>query len=184
MSKDIHSLRLPNLASTNALGLAIAQTYSAGLQDRAIICLSGNLGCGKTHLVKATGKALGIQEVINSPTFAVLNEYESGQVPFYHFDFYRLKENIMATGSPVDTLALEISEILAQKRMLAMIEWPEAFIINEKNFFEDMDRLTIKLSIGNEEERLAEIESWGENSEAMLKGMLNTLFRNSQIAER
>lgn len=172
MSKNNYSLRLPNLAATDAFGRAIAKS----IKDKAIICLSGNLGAGKTHLVKATGKALGISEVINSPTFSVCNEYETGRLPFYHFDFYRLNENLMATGSPVETLALEIDEIMSLKKMVAMIEWPESFLINKKNYFDNLDRLTIKLKTLDNEERIAEIESWGEFSDIVFKELLNTSF--------
>lgn len=173
MSKNTHSLRLPNLAATDAFGRAVADS----IKDKAIVCLSGNLGAGKTHLVKATGKALGIPEVINSPTFSVCNEYESGRLPFYHFDFYRLNENLMATGSPVETLALEIDEIMSLKKMVAMIEWPESFLINKKNYFDDLDRITIKLQTLDNEERLAEIQSWGEFSDIVFKELLNTSFK-------
>lgn len=173
MSKNTYSLRLPNLAATDALGCAIADAVS----EKAIICLSGNLGAGKTHLVKATGKALGIPEVISSPTFSVCNEYESGRLPFYHFDFYRLSESLMATGSPVDTLAIEVDEIMSLKKMVSMIEWPEAFLINQKNYFDDLDRITIRLQTLDNEERLAEIQSCGELSDLVFKSLLNTLCK-------
>lgn len=173
MSKNTHSLRLPNMAATDAFGKAIADS----IENKAIICLSGNLGAGKTHLVKAVGKALGISEVINSPTFSVCNEYESGRLPFYHFDFYRLNENLMATGSPVETLALEIDEIMSLKKMVAMIEWPESFLINKKNYFVDLDRITISLQTLDNEERLAEIQSWGDVSDTVFKQLLNTSFK-------
>lgn len=173
MSKNTHSLRLPNLAATDAFGKAIAEAIT----DKAIICLSGNLGSGKTHLVKSVGKALGISEVINSPTFSVCNEYESGRLPFFHFDFYRLNENLMATGSPVETLVLEIDEIMSLKSMVAMIEWPESFLINKKNYFVDLDRIIISLQTLENEERLAELQSWGEFSDIVFKRLLNTLFK-------
>lgn len=164
---------MPNLAATDAFGKAIADS----IENKAIICLSGNLGAGKTHLVKATGKALGISEVINSPTFSVCNEYDRGRLPFYHFDFYRLNENLMATGSPVETLALEIDEIMSLKKMVAMIEWPESFLINKKNYFVDLDRITISLQTLDNEERLAEIQSWGDVSDTVFKQLLNTSFK-------
>lgn len=173
MSTNPFSLRLPNLAATDALGCAIADAVI----EKAIICLSGNLGSGKTHLVKAVGKALGIQEVINSPTFSVCNEYESGRLPFYHFDFYRLEENLMATGSPVDTLAMEIDEIMSQKKMLSMVEWPEAFLINQKNYFDNLDRINIRLQTLEKEERLVEIQSCGSLSDIVFKSLLNNLSK-------
>lgn len=180
MPNNKQLLRLPDLAGTDALAEALAQSVG----DKALVCLSGNLGTGKTRLVKATGKSLGIQEVISSPTFSVLNEYESGRLPFYHFDFYRLGENLMATGSSLEILALEVSEILNQPRVLAMIEWPEYFSIDGKNFFESIDRLDIKLIMGLEEERIAEIKSCGSDSDLIFTRLLNTLFKDEKTKEK
>lgn len=83
----------------------------------------------------------------------------------------------MATGSPVETLVLEIDEIMGLKRMVAMIEWPESFLINKKNYFVDLDRITISLQTLENEERLAELQSWGEFSDIVFKRLLNTLFK-------
>lgn len=180
MPNNKQLLRLPDLAGTDALAEALARAIG----DKSIICLSGNLGTGKTRLVKATGKSLGIQEVISSPTFSVLNEYESGFLPFYHFDFYRLGENLTATGSSLETLALEVNEILNQARLLAMIEWPEYFSLGGNYFFEDFDRLDIKLIMGQDEERIAEIKSCGSDSELIFTRILNTLFKDEKTKEK
>ncbi len=55
-----------------------------------VYALSGDLGVGKTVFTKGFAKGLGIEEHISSPTFTILNSYEDGRLPFYHFDVYRI----------------------------------------------------------------------------------------------
>lgn len=57
-----------------------------------VICLIGDLGVGKTVFSQGFGAGMGIQEPINSPTFTIVQIYEEGRLPFYHFDVYRLEE--------------------------------------------------------------------------------------------
>lgn len=72
---------------TMKLGFNIGQRVKKG----DIINLNGDLGAGKTHLVKGIAKGLGIDEDITSPTFTIVNEYY-GTVPLYHFDVYRIND--------------------------------------------------------------------------------------------
>ncbi len=55
-----------------------------------VYTLNGDLGVGKTVFTQGVGKGLGIMEPINSPTFTIIQEYEEGRLPFYHFDVYRI----------------------------------------------------------------------------------------------
>lgn len=55
-----------------------------------IFCLSGDLGVGKTVFTQGFAKGLGIDDAVNSPTFTIIQEYEGGRLPFYHFDVYRI----------------------------------------------------------------------------------------------
>lgn len=75
-----------NPQETRALGREIAQTLAPG----AILALVGDLGCGKTALVKGIVDAFGDGEEVTSPTFTLVNEYD-GEIPVYHFDVYRLE---------------------------------------------------------------------------------------------
>jgi len=54
------------------------------------VCLNGDLGVGKTAFVQGLAKALGITDYISSPTFTIVQVYEEGRMPFYHFDVYRI----------------------------------------------------------------------------------------------
>lgn len=71
---------------TFALGRQIGQQVEAG----EIYTLIGDLGVGKTVLTQGVAAGLGIEEPVNSPTFTIVQIYESGRLPFYHFDVYRI----------------------------------------------------------------------------------------------
>ena len=58
-----------------------------------VICLNGELGSGKTVFVKGFANSLGINETITSPTFSLIKEYNSGEMPLYHMDVYRIEES-------------------------------------------------------------------------------------------
>ena len=71
------------------------ELYSAGLKEGDIIGLDGNLGTGKTQFVKGIAMGFRVREIVNSPTFIIVNEYEgyieNRLIKIYHFDLYRLK---------------------------------------------------------------------------------------------
>lgn len=57
-----------------------------------VYCLLGDLGVGKTVFTQGFARGLGIEEPVSSPTFTILQEYEEGRLPFYHFDVYRIAD--------------------------------------------------------------------------------------------
>lgn len=111
---------LPGKQHTQRLGEALASS----IENRAVIALNGTLGAGKTTLVKALAAALGVEEVVNSPTFTMLNEYHSGRLPLYHMDLYRLSEE--KVPAPLDLMMAEIEEFIDDD-MILVIEWAELF---------------------------------------------------------
>ena len=68
----------------------LAQNFESEKFPNMVICLNGDLGSGKTVFAKGFALSLGIDEVITSPTFTIMNDYKSGRLPLYHFDMYRL----------------------------------------------------------------------------------------------
>jgi tRNA threonylcarbamoyladenosine biosynthesis protein TsaE len=77
-----------NPAETEAIGQRFAKDVNAG----SILALKGELGSGKTQLVKGLVAGLGSGAAVTSPTFTILHEYSSGRFPVYHFDFFRLED--------------------------------------------------------------------------------------------
>ena len=86
--------------------------------DRDIICLYGEMGVGKTTLIKVICKEIGVEDNVSSPTFSIVNEYVTIEgTSVYHFDFYRLENE-------EEALDMGFEEYL-YKNNLCFIEWPE-----------------------------------------------------------
>jgi tRNA threonylcarbamoyl adenosine modification protein YjeE len=103
---------LPDLAATGALGASIA----AGLQAGDAVALWGDLGAGKTTLARAVLRALGVEEDVPSPTFTLVQSYDTPRLAVSHFDLYRLKQ-------PRELEQLSFEDALADGAVL--VEWPE-----------------------------------------------------------
>ena len=106
-----------SINSLNEIGKA-AQEFVAAMGDRKVFAFYGKMGAGKTTFIKAVCEELGVEDVINSPTFAIVNEYVDGKGdPIYHFDFYRIK-NIQEV--------LDIGyEDYVYSGNVCFMEWPE-----------------------------------------------------------
>ena len=111
MSMDI------KINSLDEMGKA-AQEFVAAMGDRTVFAFYGKMGAGKTTFIKAVCEELGVEDVINSPTFAIVNEYVDGNgEPVYHFDFYRIKK---------EQEVLDIGyEDYVYSGHVCFMEWPE-----------------------------------------------------------
>ena len=76
-------------AQTEAIGAQLAQTLTPG----TVIAFTGDLGAGKTAFTRGLARGLGIPDRVTSPTFTIVNEYEGGRLPLFHFDMYRLESS-------------------------------------------------------------------------------------------
>jgi len=85
-----------------------------------LLLLQGNLGTGKTSLVKGIAQGIGIQEPITSPTFSLAQHYLNGTPPLVHIDLYRLEDPTIA-----NELFLQEEEEIAKLNGLIIVEWPE-----------------------------------------------------------
>ncbi len=103
-------------ADTEALGEAWGRTVQHG----EVIALSGDLGAGKTALVRGLARGLGCTSRVHSPTFTLVNVYAGGRLPLFHLDLYRLETLAQIHGAGVD-------EYL-QPDGVAVIEWAERMI--------------------------------------------------------
>ncbi|UKJ08028.1 tRNA (adenosine(37)-N6)-threonylcarbamoyltransferase complex ATPase subunit type 1 TsaE [Solitalea lacus] len=86
------SIKIDNI---NALPDAAQQLIVFAGADRVII-FNGDLGAGKTTFIKEVCKELGVEEIVSSPTFSLVNQYDADHSVVYHFDFYRLKNEMEA----------------------------------------------------------------------------------------
>lgn len=131
---------------TFQIGMRLGKLAEAG----DVYTLTGDLGVGKTVFTKGFAKGLGIEESVNSPTFTILQIYEGGRLPLYHFDVYRIgsveemeetgfEEYIMGDGVSLIEWADLIEEILPRKRTRVLIEKDL-----EKGF--DYRRITVELT--------------------------------------
>lgn len=115
------------------------ETYNVGkkLGENAVpgqvFTLTGDLGVGKTVFTQGLAKGLGIEDAVNSPTFTIVQVYEEGRLPFYHFDVYRIgdveemeeigfEDYIMGDGVSLIEWADLIEEILPEERTQITIE--------------------------------------------------------------
>ena len=114
---------------TKELGKKMAERAKPG----DVFTLVGDLGVGKTVFTQGIAEGLGIDEPVNSPTFTIVQEYESGRMPFYHFDVYRIgdpeemdeigfDDYIYGDGLCLIEWADLIEEILPEKRVAIRIE--------------------------------------------------------------
>ena len=99
-------------AETKALGAALAKQLAPG----DVVLLQGNLGAGKSELARGVARGLGISGHVPSPSFTILQVYESGRLPLYHFDWYRI-------GSAEELYELSLDEYLYAGGV-SVIEWP------------------------------------------------------------
>jgi tRNA threonylcarbamoyladenosine biosynthesis protein TsaE len=100
-------------AETRELGEKLAESLKAG----DVILLEGELGAGKSEFARGVAGGLGVLETVTSPSFTILNVYESGRIPLYHFDWYRLED----AG---ELYELGMDEYLGGDG-IALVEWPE-----------------------------------------------------------
>lgn len=115
-----------------------AKEFLQEIGDNRIIALYGSMGAGKTTFVTALCRVLGVEDVVNSPTFTIVNEYrtEEGE-PVFHFDFYRIK-----SLREVEDLGFEE---YVYSDCMCLMEWPEMI---EEMLPED----TLRVSISEQED--------------------------------
>ena len=119
---------------TRALGARLARKLGPG----SVVAFTGDLGAGKTAFISGMAKGLGIEEWVTSPTFTIVNEYEGGRLPLFHFDMYRL-------GSSEELFHIGWEDYLSRGGICA-VEWSE----NVADAMED-DAVRVDIARGEEE---------------------------------
>ena len=133
-------------AETEALGEAWGRAASSGL----VIALSGDLGAGKTQLVKGIARGLGIAARIHSPTFTLVNVMAGGRLTLFHLDLYRLEK-------PGEIYAAGLEDYL-QPDGVAVIEWAERL---PENALQLAQVRKARIEVVNENTRLISHENIG-----------------------
>lgn len=139
--------------------LNIGKQIAKNLKKGDIICLFGQLGSGKTVLVKGIAQGLGLKkDKIISPTFVLLRPYIKTRILLYHFDFYRLKE-------PRDILNLGYEEYFYDEAV-TVIEWADRL-----NYLLPKEFLKIELYIKTQTKRLLKFTAFGKRYRNLLEAV-------------
>lgn len=134
-------MRLAAEEDTLALGRRLARRLKPG----TVVCLYGELGAGKTTLVRGILRGLGFKGPVSSPTFALINEYRGLKPRVYHLDLYRVD------AGDLENLALE--EYFNDPKAACLVEWPDV-----ARGLLPRDRIEVRLSHGPGQGRTARLK--------------------------
>ncbi len=157
MNKNKYKKICHNLDETKELAYRFANLARNG----CFVSLYGEIGAGKTAFVKLAAEALGVKEKVTSPSFVILNEYHTAQIPIYHFDLYRLE------NEGVKTILDELREY-SEGRQITFVEWAE-FSEDEIPF----NHIKINVTYEDDEARKYSFEAFGEDNVKITEGLNN-----------
>ena len=146
-----------NIEETKDLAYRFAKLIE---KNGCFINLYGEIGAGKTAFVKLVAEAIGVTEKVTSPSFVILNEYHSANIPIYHFDLYRLE------NEGVKTITDELREY-SEGRQITFVEWAE-FSQNEIPF----DHIKINVTYDDNDFRKYSFLPVGETCTEIVKGLM------------
>jgi tRNA threonylcarbamoyladenosine biosynthesis protein TsaE len=135
-------------AETEALG----ERWGRAAQHGLVLALSGDLGAGKTQLVKGLARGLAVTARVHSPTFTLVNEYGGGRLKLFHLDLYRLE-------TPVQILSAGIEEFLSPDGV-AVIEWAERLAAGSWQMADGKIK-RVRIEISSETERKIIYDDFG-----------------------
>lgn len=137
---------------TRAFGMKLAEH----LRNGDVLLLLGDLGAGKSELTRGIAQGLGVTSTVTSPSFTILNVYEDGRVPLYHFDWYRLE-------SAEELYEMGMDEYLGGDG-IAVVEWPSQCPEAIPETY-----LEVKIQPLGEQERRITLTSCGDFRELMME---------------
>ncbi len=139
--------------------IELAENIESEKFPNMVICLMGDLGTGKTVFTKGFAKALAVKEEVTSPSFTIIKEYTSGELPLYHMDVYRLDGKVEDLG---------IEEYFT-KRGVTIIEWADMIpdYLPEKRL-----EIRFKSSSEDEDKRIITITPYGRKYEELCEAIL------------
>ncbi|MEL0198771.1 MAG: tRNA (adenosine(37)-N6)-threonylcarbamoyltransferase complex ATPase subunit type 1 TsaE, partial [Gammaproteobacteria bacterium] len=117
-----------------------------GFKNSLLINLIGNLGAGKTTFVRGLIQELGFDEFVKSPTFTIVESYESDNLKVFHFDLYRIEDDR-------ELQAIGVEDYLTEENAITLVEWPE----KSKRYFNNPNYIIELNHCDNDEKRLINI---------------------------
>lgn len=156
-------IELSGLDKTEELAKVIGEVALPG--DNLV--LTGDLGAGKTTLTKGIARGLGIEQMIKSPTYTIIREYDQGRLPLYHMDIYR----VAASGAD-----LGLDEYF-EGEGISVIEWGNLL---EEALPEDYLELILEKSDTDLEYRYVKLQAYGEQSEAFKQRIVEQWRQNNE----
>ena len=135
----------------------LAQNFESEKFPNMVICLTGDLGSGKTIFTKGFAEALGIDENITSPTFNIIKEYTTGEMNLYHMDLYRLNGDVKNLGL----------EEYFTKGGVVIIEWADLI----EDYLPE-ERLDVKIKVVDEDTRILIFKPHGIKYEELCEAIL------------
>ncbi|WP_029520022.1 tRNA (adenosine(37)-N6)-threonylcarbamoyltransferase complex ATPase subunit type 1 TsaE [Persephonella sp. IF05-L8] len=123
----------------------LTDRFANCLKGNEIILLQGNLAAGKTTFTRYLVSSIdpSVEDEVNSPTFSIMNEYETSKFPVYHIDLYRVKD-------------FDFTDVLGNG--VVIVEWADEELKNELSQYTDLPVIFIKISVENDEIRLFNID--------------------------
>lgn len=150
--KDKNEVLSRSEENTQNVGKELWQKYESYKDKRAIVfALQGEMGTGKTQFTKGLAKAMGIKEVVTSPTFALENDYIAGKINLAHFDAWRMQDS-------GELKALGFEDLIKNKSVVS-IEWAEKVADEIRKFDEEALVIWVKIEYGKGEND--RVISWG-----------------------
>ena len=137
--------------------LQLGEQWGSEAPAGSVIGLTGDLGAGKTQLVKGIARGLGVSDRVHSPTFALLHEYRGGRLPLFHLDLYRLETHDQIAGAGLE-------EYFCQPEGVAVIEWAERWFPKGSRLEARGSRCTfrrVRIEVLGETERRIHYENFG-----------------------
>lgn len=137
--------------------IELAENFEAEKFSGMVICLNGDLGSGKTLFTKGFAAAMEIEETVTSPSYTIIKEYYTGDMPLYHMDVYRLESDITTIG---------LTDYFGRDGVV-IIEWADMI----KDYLPE-ERLEIKFTAVDENKRIIKIVPYGSKYEELCEAVL------------